>query len=56
MIRAVLEGATYAMRDSLELIREMGVSIDQVRLSGGGRGTRSGGRSRPTFMAAIHIR
>jgi xylulokinase len=36
MIRAVLEGATYAMRDSLELIREMGVSIDQVRLSGGG--------------------
>jgi xylulokinase len=32
----VLEGATYAMRDSLELIREMGVAIDQVRLSGGG--------------------
>jgi xylulokinase len=36
MIRAVLEGATFAMRDSLELIREMGVEIDQVRLSGGG--------------------
>ncbi len=36
MIRSVLEGATYAMRDSLELIREMGVSIDQVRVSGGG--------------------
>ena len=36
MIRAVLEGATYAMRDSLELIREMGVAIDEVRLSGGG--------------------
>jgi xylulokinase len=36
MIRAVLEGATFAMRDSLELIREMGVAIDQVRLSGGG--------------------
>ncbi|WP_148592700.1 xylulokinase [Aquisphaera giovannonii] len=36
MIRAVLEGATYAMRDSLELIREMGVHVTQVRLSGGG--------------------
>lgn len=36
MIRAVLEGATFAMRDSLELIREMGVGIEQIRLSGGG--------------------
>jgi xylulokinase len=36
LIRSVLEGATYAMRDSLELIREMGVDIAQVRLSGGG--------------------
>ncbi len=36
MIRSVLEGATFAMRDSLELIREMGVKVDQVRLSGGG--------------------
>ncbi len=32
----MLEGATFAMRDSLELIREMGVSIEQIRLSGGG--------------------
>jgi xylulokinase len=36
LIRSVLEGATYAMRDSLELIREMGVSIEQIRASGGG--------------------
>jgi xylulokinase len=36
MIRAVLEGATYAMRDSLELIREMGSAVDHIRLSGGG--------------------
>ena len=36
LIRALLEGATFAMRDSLELIREMGVSINQIRLSGGG--------------------
>jgi xylulokinase len=36
MIRSVLEGATFAMRDSLELIREMGVRIEQVRVSGGG--------------------
>jgi xylulokinase len=36
LIRSLLEGATFAMRDSLELIREMGVTIEQVRLSGGG--------------------
>ncbi len=36
MIRAVLEGATFAMRDSLELVRDMGVAIEQVRVSGGG--------------------
>jgi xylulokinase len=36
LIRAVLEGVTFAMRDSLELIREMGVAIEQIRLSGGG--------------------
>lgn len=36
LIRSVLEGATYAMRDSLELIREMGVTIEQIRVSGGG--------------------
>jgi xylulokinase len=36
LIRSLLEGATFAMRDSLELIREMGVAIEQVRVSGGG--------------------
>ncbi|WP_169974086.1 xylulokinase [Tautonia rosea] len=36
MIRSVMEGATYAMRDSLELIREMGAAITQIRVSGGG--------------------
>ncbi len=36
LIRSILEGAAYAMRDSLELIREMGVSIHEIRLSGGG--------------------
>jgi xylulokinase len=36
VVRSVLEGATYAMRDSLELIREMGVRIEQIRVSGGG--------------------
>jgi xylulokinase len=36
LIRSVLEGATFAMRDSLELIREMGAEVSQIRLSGGG--------------------
>ncbi|MGL4463935.1 MAG: xylulokinase [Planctomycetia bacterium] len=36
LVRAVFEGVTYGMRDSLDLIRGMGVPIDEVRASGGG--------------------
>ncbi|HUW57751.1 MAG TPA: xylulokinase [Planctomycetota bacterium] len=36
LIRALLEGATYAMRDCLEVIRDMGVKVKQIRVSGGG--------------------
>lgn len=36
MARAVLEGVAYGMRDSLDIMREMGVPIEQVRASGGG--------------------
>ena len=36
MVRAVLEGVTYALRDSLELMRDLGLTIEQVRGSGGG--------------------
>ncbi len=36
MARAVLEGVAYAMRDSLDIIRGMGIPADEVRASGGG--------------------
>ena len=36
MTRAVLEGVTYGLRDLLELMRALGLSIEQVRASGGG--------------------
>ena len=36
MARAVLEGVAYAMRDSLDIMRGMGVPITQARASGGG--------------------
>jgi xylulokinase len=36
MARAVLEGVTYAMRDSFEIMRELGVTAKEVRGSGGG--------------------
>lgn len=36
LARAVLEGVAYAMRDSLDIIRGMGVPVQQVRASGGG--------------------
>lgn len=36
MVRAVMEGVTFGMRDSFEIIREMGIPIVEVRAIGGG--------------------
>jgi xylulokinase len=36
LVRAIMEGVTYALRDSLEIIRGLGVPVDQIRASGGG--------------------
>ena len=36
LVRCLLEGATFAMRDSLEIIRELGIPVNETRLSGGG--------------------
>ncbi|MGI6777658.1 MAG: xylulokinase [Acetivibrionales bacterium] len=36
MIRAVMEGVVYSLKDCLEIIREMGVEVSEVRASGGG--------------------
>lgn len=36
MARSVMEGATYAMRDTLEIIRSMQIPVKEIRLSGGG--------------------
>ncbi|MGB7326333.1 MAG: xylulokinase [Rubripirellula sp.] len=36
MTRSVMEGITFALRDSLEIITSMGVPVKQVRASGGG--------------------
>ena len=36
MIRAVIEGVTYSMRDSLAIFEELGVPVRQIRASGGG--------------------
>lgn len=36
MARAVLEGVAYGMRDSVEIIRSMGIGVSKMRASGGG--------------------
>lgn len=36
LIRAVLEGVTFGMDQMLSIVRGLGVSVDEVRLSGGG--------------------
>jgi xylulokinase len=40
MTRAVLEGVAYGLRDSLELLRELGVRPESARVSGGGARSR----------------
>jgi xylulokinase len=36
LVRSLLEGVTFGMRDALEIMKEMGIPITQVRASGGG--------------------
>jgi xylulokinase len=36
MTRAVMEGVVFSLRDSLEIVRGLGVPVDQVRATGGG--------------------
>ncbi len=36
MVRAIMEGVTYSLRDCLAIIEEHGVAVKQVRASGGG--------------------
>jgi xylulokinase len=40
MVRAVMEGVTYSLRDSLAIIEEQSVRVDQIRASGGGAKSR----------------
>jgi xylulokinase len=36
MARAVMEGVVYALRDGLEIMRGLGVPLDEIRATGGG--------------------
>jgi xylulokinase len=36
LIRSLLEGVSYSQKDCLEIIEQMGVAVESVRLSGGG--------------------
>ncbi len=36
MVRSVMEGVTYGMRDSLEIIRGLGLDVGQITATGGG--------------------
>ncbi|MEW5866949.1 MAG: xylulokinase [Bacillota bacterium] len=40
LARAVMEGVAFSLRDCLELVRDLGVSATQVRISGGGARSR----------------
>ena len=36
LVRSVMEGVTYSLRDFLEILKEYGLNVKQVRVSGGG--------------------
>ncbi len=36
MLRAVLEGVAFSLKDCMEIIKEMGIEVKEVRASGGG--------------------
>ncbi|MAT16718.1 MAG: xylulokinase [Planctomyces sp.] len=36
LVRSLMEGATYAMKDCLEIIKGMNVPVQEIRVSGGG--------------------
>ena len=36
LIRALLEGVSYSQKDGLDIIQQMGVAVESVRVSGGG--------------------
>jgi len=36
LVRSILEGVAYSLRDSLEIFRELGIPLEQIRASGGG--------------------
>lgn len=40
LVRSIMEGVAYAMRDSLAIIQELGVPVKQIRASGGGSKSR----------------
>lgn len=36
VVRSVLEGVTYGLRDSLRIVQELGVDVTQLKIAGGG--------------------
>ena len=36
LVRAVMEGVAFSLRDSLEIFKELGTSVERIRLGGGG--------------------
>jgi xylulokinase len=36
LLRAVMEGVAFSLKDCLEIVKEMGIEVSQVRASGGG--------------------
>src|SRR5204863_5463443 len=36
LIRAILEGVAFSLRDSLEIFKELSIPVEEVRASGGG--------------------
>ena len=49
MTQAVLEGVAFAIRDSFEIAKSLGIHIERTRICGGGARVHCGGRSLPMY-------
>jgi len=48
IVRALLEGVSYSQKDCLDVIEQMGVPVESVRVSGAARAAPSGASCWPT--------
>ncbi len=51
IVRAIMEGVAFSLKDTLSIFKELGIPVRGIRLGGGGARSPLGARSRRMFTA-----